>query len=149
MRKSNTVAVLMPFTHVVALVVLTCSANTAFASNYTFADVIAANSSEILALGINNSGTVAGWYCPSGGGCPVAYTDVNGTFSTFNPAGSIGDYGLGIPGSIWMVIGGGLLCAAGFRKSRIFAREPTRADESIRRERSNPHHERLAENGPL
>jgi hypothetical protein len=60
MRRPNTVAVLIPFIHVVALIALTLSTKTASASSYTFADVTYAGSNDTLALGINNSGNVTG-----------------------------------------------------------------------------------------
>jgi uncharacterized membrane protein len=70
-----------------------CIAATAFASGFTFTDLHPAGSSTTLAFGINDSGTVIGWWCPAGVSCPVAYVDSGGSFTTL-PTGL--DYGFGI-----------------------------------------------------
>jgi hypothetical protein len=78
------------------LTVASLSAAAVFASSYTFTDILPANSSQTTVAGINNAGAITGWYCPSGGGCPVAYTASNGVFTRMLPNGSIGDYGGGL-----------------------------------------------------
>ena len=78
------------------LTVASLSTAAMFAASYTFTDILPANSSDTTVAGLNNAGTLTGWYCPAGGGCPVAYTDSNGAFTTLLPNGSIGDYGGGL-----------------------------------------------------